>query len=86
LAEQSSSKAFAGEAFDDGLGTRMSTDIIPFNEYGDLDDLDFCNTSRVRSRIPRQPAPPELDDCHHTDDLIPLPLCCAVGSFRSHAG
>jgi murein DD-endopeptidase MepM/ murein hydrolase activator NlpD len=49
------------------------TDIIPFNEFGDLDDLDFSNTSAFdrESRVIRAP---ELDDMHDTDDLIPLRL------------
>jgi murein DD-endopeptidase MepM/ murein hydrolase activator NlpD len=53
------------------------TDIIPFNEFGDLsdstDDLDFCNSSPF-DREARVIAAPELDDMHHTDDLVPLRL------------
>jgi murein DD-endopeptidase MepM/ murein hydrolase activator NlpD len=53
------------------------TDIIPFNEFGDLsestDDLDFCNSSAF-DREARVIAAPELDDMHHTDDLVPLRL------------
>jgi hypothetical protein len=49
------------------------TDIIPFNEFGDLADLDFrenCAFDR-ESQVIRAP---ELDDLHDTDDLIPLRL------------
>lgn len=53
------------------------TDIIPFNEFGDLsdtvDDLDFCNSSAF-DREARVIGAPELDDLHHTDDLVPLRL------------
>jgi peptidase M23-like protein len=49
------------------------TDIIPFNEFGDLDDLDFSNSSAFdrESRVIRAP---ELDDMHDADDLVPLRL------------
>jgi murein DD-endopeptidase MepM/ murein hydrolase activator NlpD len=86
LAEQSSSKSSQGAsttAWDPDV-----TDIIPFNEYGDLtdldDDLDFCNTSAFDREF-RVNRAPELDDCHHTDDLIPLRLA-VPSEFRSHAG
>jgi hypothetical protein len=49
------------------------TDIIPFNEFGDLADLDFrenCAFDRESQVIHA----PELDDLHDTDDLIPLRL------------
>jgi murein DD-endopeptidase MepM/ murein hydrolase activator NlpD len=49
------------------------TDIIPFNEFGKLDDLDF----RPNSAFDRESAvihAPELDDLHDTDDLMPLRL------------
>lgn len=53
------------------------TDIIPFNEFGDLsesvDDLDFSNSSPF-DREARVNSAPELDDMHHTDDLVPLRL------------
>lgn len=49
------------------------TDIIPFNEFGDLTDLDFCNTSAF-DREARVIRAPELDDLHDTDDLIPSRL------------
>lgn len=49
------------------------TDIIPFNEFGDLADLEFrenCAFDREAQVIHA----PELDDLHDTDDLIPLRL------------
>jgi murein DD-endopeptidase MepM/ murein hydrolase activator NlpD len=49
------------------------TDIIPFNEFGDLADLEFrenCAFDRESQVI----SAPELDDMHDTDDLIPLRL------------
>jgi murein DD-endopeptidase MepM/ murein hydrolase activator NlpD len=86
LAEQSASKSSQGAsttAWDPDV-----TDIIPFNEYGDLtdlgDDLDFCNTSAFDREF-RVNRAPELDDCHHTDDLIPLRLA-VPSEFRSHTG
>ncbi len=49
------------------------TDIIPFNEFGDLADLEFReNTAFDReSHVIRAP---ELDDLHDTDDLTPVRL------------
>ena len=49
------------------------TDIIPFNEFGNLDDLEF----RAHTAFDRECQvihAPELDDLHDTDDLIPLRL------------
>lgn len=49
------------------------TDIIPFNEFGNLADLEF----REHSAFDRESQvihAPELDDMHDTDDLIPLRL------------
>ncbi|TQR83794.1 M23 family metallopeptidase [Mycobacterium hodleri] len=61
-----------------------TTDIIPFNEFGDLDDLDFSNTSAFdrESRVIRAP---ELDDLHDTDDLTPLRLAVPA-QFRPRSG
>jgi hypothetical protein len=60
------------------------TDIIPFNEFGDLDDLDFSNTSAFdrESRVIRAP---ELDDMHDTDDLTPMRLA-VPSQFRPRTG
>ena len=49
------------------------TDIIPFNEFGKLDDLEF-HTSSAFDRECQVIHAPELDDMHHTDDLTPLRL------------
>ena len=49
------------------------TDIIPFNEFGDLADLEF----REHSAFDRESQvihAPELDDMHDIDDLVPLRL------------
>lgn len=61
-----------------------TTDIIPFNEFGDLDDLDFNNAGAFdrESRVIRAP---ELDDLHDTDDLTPLRLAVPA-QFRPHSG
>ncbi|WP_105347924.1 M23 family metallopeptidase [Mycobacterium sp. ITM-2016-00318] len=59
------------------------TDIIPFNEFGKLSDLEFHHSSAF-DREAQVVHAPELDDMHHTDDLIPLRL--AVPSrFRPEA-
>jgi murein DD-endopeptidase MepM/ murein hydrolase activator NlpD len=48
------------------------TDIIPFNEFGKLDDLEFHSSAFDReSQVIHAP---ELDDMAETDDLIPLRL------------
>ena len=47
------------------------TDIIPFNEFGDLGDLEFRESSAF-DRESQVITAPELDDLHHTDDLTPL--------------
>ena len=49
------------------------TDIIPFNEFGDLADLDFRENSAF-DRESQVIHAPELDDLHDTDDLIPQRL------------
>jgi len=49
------------------------TDIIPFNEFGDLADLDFRDNSAF-DRESQVIHAPELDDLDDTDDLIPLRL------------
>ncbi|MBS1691123.1 MAG: M23 family metallopeptidase [Actinobacteria bacterium] len=49
------------------------TDIIPFNEFGDLGDLEFRESSAF-DRESQVITAPELDDLHHTDDLTPLRL------------
>ena len=49
------------------------TDIIPFNEFGDLADLDFLPHAAF-DRESQVIGAPELDDMHDTDDLVPLTL------------
>ena len=60
------------------------TDIIPFNEFGDLDDLDFSNTSAF-DREARVIRAPELDDLHDTDDLTPFRLAVPT-EFQASPG
>jgi len=71
LAEQGSSRAARETSTTHFDAT--TTDIIPFNEFGDLDELDFSNTAAFdrESLVIRAP---ELDDLHDTDDLTPLRL------------
>lgn len=49
------------------------TDIIPFNEFGDLDDVDFREHTvfDTESQVVHCP---ELDDMHDVDDLEPVRL------------
>jgi murein DD-endopeptidase MepM/ murein hydrolase activator NlpD len=49
------------------------TDIIPFNEFGSLDDLDFSDNTAFDKEAQVLRAP-ELDDLHHTDNLTVLRL------------
>lgn len=75
MAEHSSSRSLRGVATK-GLSTQSPaevTDIIPFNEFGDLHDLDFRDSSAF-DKEQRVIAAPELDDLHDTDDLVPLRL------------
>jgi murein DD-endopeptidase MepM/ murein hydrolase activator NlpD len=58
------------------------TDIIPFNEFGNLADLDFRENSAF-DRESQVMHAPELDDLHDTDDLIPLRLA-VPSEFRPH--
>jgi murein DD-endopeptidase MepM/ murein hydrolase activator NlpD len=83
LAEQGSSKSPQGvstNASDPRRSSRVDdaiTDIIPFNEFGDLPDLvselGYSNCSAF-DRETRVMHAPELDDLHDTDDLVPLRL------------
>jgi murein DD-endopeptidase MepM/ murein hydrolase activator NlpD len=59
------------------------TDIIPFNEFGDLADLEFRENSAF-DRESQVIHAPELDDMHDTDDLIPLRLA-VPSKFRPDA-
>jgi murein DD-endopeptidase MepM/ murein hydrolase activator NlpD len=49
------------------------TDIIPFNEFGNLHDLEFRDNTAF-DRESQVMLAPELDDMAETDDLIPLRL------------
>jgi murein DD-endopeptidase MepM/ murein hydrolase activator NlpD len=49
------------------------TDIIPFNEFGNLDDLEFSDNSAFDNEAQVLRAP-ELDDLDDTDNLTVLPL------------
>ena len=71
MAEQGSTRASRAASATPYDAT--TTDIIPFNEFGDLGDLEFSNSSAFdrESRVIRAP---ELDDLHDADDLTPLPL------------
>lgn len=85
MAEHSSSRSLRGVATK-GLSTQSPaevTDIIPFNEFGDLHDLDFRESSAF-DKEQRVIAAPELDDLHDTDDLVPLRLV-VPGEFRSQS-
>ena len=59
------------------------TDIIPFNEFGDLPELDFRDSSAF-DKEQRVIAAPELDDLNDTDDLVPLRLAVPA-EFESAA-
>ena len=59
------------------------TDIIPFNEFGKLSDLEFHHSSAF-DRESQVVHAPELDDMHDTDDLIPLRLAVPT-KFRPEA-
>lgn len=54
------------------------TEIIPFNEFGNLDELDFCDNVAFDTEAEVLRAP-ELDDLHDTDDLTPLQLAGPAG-------
>ena len=60
-----------------------TTDIIPFNEFGKLSDLEFHHSSAF-DRESQVVHAPELDDMHDTDDLIPLRLAVPT-KFRPEA-
>ncbi|GAA2535668.1 M23 family metallopeptidase [Mycolicibacterium diernhoferi] len=75
MAEHSSSRSRRGAATTRRPDPSPAevTDIIPFNEFGDLDELDFRDSSAF-DKEQRVIAAPELDDLHDTDDLVPLRL------------
>ena len=57
------------------------TDIIPFDEFGSLDDLDFLDNTVFDAEAQVLRAP-ELDDLSDTDNLTPLRLA-VPGEFRA---
>ena len=57
------------------------TDIIPFDEFGSLDDLDFLVNAAFDTEAQVLRAP-ELDDLSDTDNLTPLVLV-VPGEFRA---
>ena len=75
MAEHSSSRSPRGAATSSKAAPNPAevTDIIPFNEFGDLCELDFRDSSAF-DKEQRVIAAPELDDMHDTDDLMPLRL------------
>jgi murein DD-endopeptidase MepM/ murein hydrolase activator NlpD len=83
LAEQGSSRSPQGVSANRNDPRRSFrhdnaiTDIIPFNEFGDIPELvgelGFSNCSAF-DRESRVMHAPELDDLHDTDDLVPLRL------------
>jgi murein DD-endopeptidase MepM/ murein hydrolase activator NlpD len=57
---------------DGNLNRNEVTDIIPFNEFGSLEDLDFRDSAfDGETAVLRAP---ELDDLHEVDDLTPFTL------------
>ena len=57
------------------------TDIIPFNEFVDLAELDVLSQAAF-DKESQVIAAPELDDLHDTDDLAPLELA-VPSEFRA---
>ncbi|MUL49608.1 M23 family metallopeptidase [Mycobacterium sp. CBMA293] len=87
MAEHDSSGTPLGEATNAGIDENAArttiklsravspaevTDIIPFNEFGDLHDLDLSQSAFDRDSCVN--AAPELDDLDDTDDQAPLTL------------
>lgn len=57
---------------DGNLNRNEVTDIIPFNEFGSLEDLDFRDSAfDGETAVLRAP---ELDDLHEVDNLTPFTL------------
>ena len=62
-------------------GRNEVTDIIPFNEFGKLDDLDFSANSAFEKEAQVLGAP-ELDDLDDTDNLVVMDLAGPSASER----
>jgi len=79
LTQPSPARSFAPEGArqsrDRGLELHRNevTDIIPFNEFGNLDDLDFSENCAFEKEAQVLRAP-ELDDLDEADNLTVLPL------------
>jgi murein DD-endopeptidase MepM/ murein hydrolase activator NlpD len=79
LAKHRSSRSPAGASTNRRINRRVTeeaaeiTDIIPFNEFGDLGELYFYQNSAF-DREARVIHAPELDDLHDTDDQLPQRL------------
>jgi len=71
LAEHTSSRTPERETTN-GPSAAEITDIIPFNEFGDLHDLNLSDSAFDRDL--RVNAAPELDDLDETDDQTPQAL------------
>jgi murein DD-endopeptidase MepM/ murein hydrolase activator NlpD len=67
-----------------GLEAVDITDIIPFNEFGGLGDLEFRENTAF-DRESQVVHAPELDDLNDTDDLRPLRLAVPA-EFRADPG
>ena len=56
------------------------TDIIPFNEFGNLDDLDFSDNTAFdkEAQVLRAPELDDLDDTDNLTDLLADPVAGAL--------
>ncbi len=59
------------------------TDVIPFNEFGNLGELRFGSSSAFDTDSQVTHAP-ELDDLHDVDDLMPLRLLMTAAEVPEH--
>jgi len=79
LAKHRSSRSPAGASTNRRINGRVTeeaaeiTDIIPFNEFGDLAELDFYQSSAF-DREAQVIHAPELDDLHDFEDQVPQRL------------
>ena len=79
MAKHRSSRSPAGASTNRRINGRVTeeaaeiTDIIPFNEFGDLAELDFYQSSAF-DREAQVIHAPELDDLHDFDDQVPQRL------------
>ena len=79
MAKHRSSRSPAGASTNRRINGRVTeeaaeiTDIIPFDEFGDLAELDFYQSSAF-DREAQVIHAPELDDLHDFDDQVPQRL------------